>query len=114
MPALDVDTGYRAIRIDNVEHTGKINDRIIAEIKESRFLVADFSGQRGGAYFEVGFAMALGLPVIWTCREDEIDKVHFDTRQYNHIVWKTPGELHEKLAVRIRATVGRRGGLSRP
>ena len=114
MPALDVDTGYRAIRIDNVEHTGKIDDRIIAEIKESRFLVADFTGQRGGVYFEVGFAMGLGLPVIWTCREDEIGKVHFDTRQYNHIVWKTPGDLREKLAVRIRATVGRRGGLSRP
>jgi len=105
-PAIEVETGFRSIRVDAVEHTGKIDDRIIAEIKESRFLIADFTGHRGGVYFEAGFAMGMGLPVIWACREDEFNKVHFDTRQYNHIVWKEPNELREKLALRIRATVG--------
>jgi len=105
-PAIEDEAGFKSIRIDAVEHTDKIDDRIIAEIKESRFLVADFTGQRGGVYFEAGFAMGMGLPVIWACKDSEIDKVHFDTRQYNHIVWKEPGELREKLALRIRATVG--------
>jgi len=105
-PAIEEDAGFKAIRIDAVEHTGKIDDRIIAEIRESRFLVADFTGHRGGVYFEAGYAMGMGLPVIWTCKAAEITNAHFDTRQYNHIVWNDPAELREKLALRIRATVG--------
>ncbi len=50
--------------------------------------------------------MGLGLPVIWTCKSPDIASAHFDTRQYNHIVWTEPGELREKLALRIRATIG--------
>jgi hypothetical protein len=43
--------------------------------------------------------------VIWTCREDDISNVHFDTRQYPHLVWSTPGDLRVKLADRVRALV---------
>jgi len=97
--------GYDPIRIDQVEHAGKIDDRIVAEIRSSSLLVADFTGQRGGVYFEAGFALGLGIPVIWTCRDTDIDKLHFDTRQYNHIVWNADRlhDLAEKLAYRIRA-----------
>ena len=56
-------------------------------------------------YFEAGFAMGLGRPVIWTCRKDDIDNAHFDTRQYNHIVWENEKELYEKLKNRIEATI---------
>jgi hypothetical protein len=105
-PALEDDCGYRSIRVDTVEHLGKIDDRIIAEIRESRFVVADFTGQRGGVYYESGFAAGLGLPVIWLCREDDIHEVHFDTRQFNHIVWQGPSDLREKLSNRIRAVIG--------
>ncbi len=105
-PAIEEDAGFKSIRVDAVEHTGKIDDRIIAEIRESRFLVADFTGHRGGVYFEAGYAMGMGLPVIWACKSADIASAHFDTRQYNHIVWNEPGELRDKLALRIRATVG--------
>jgi hypothetical protein len=108
-PAI-TDAGYKPLRIDNVEHIDKIDDRIIAEIRRSRFVVADFTSEpekpRGGVYYEAGFAHGLNIPVIWTCREDFIGQIHFDTRQFNHIVWKTPQELREKLAVRIAAAIG--------
>jgi len=46
------ETGYDSQRIDDQEFTGKIDDQIIAEIRRSRFLVADFTqgddGARGG------------------------------------------------------------------
>ena len=103
-----VDRGFDPVRIDLKEHNEKICDRIIAEIRSSGLLVADFTGQRGGVYFEAGFAMGLGIPVIWTCREDDVGKLHFDTRQYNHIVWKTPSELKKKLLNRIKATLPKR------
>jgi len=103
-PALE-ENGYVPMRIDAVQHNEKIDDRIIAEIRRSGLLVADVTGQRGGVYFEAGFAMGLGIPVIWTCRDDEIANVHFDTRQYNHVVWSTPSDLREKLNLRIQASL---------
>lgn len=98
-------TGYQALRIDLKEHNEKICDSIIAEIRKSRFLVADFTGHRGGVYYEAGFAKGLGMEVIWTCRETDLEKTHFDTRQYNHIVWKDEKDLLEKLKRRIEATI---------
>lgn len=108
-PAI-VDAGYEAMRIDGKDHNNKIDDEIIAEIRRSRFMVADFTqgevGARGGVYYEAGFAHGLNMPVIFCCRKDAIEKVHFDTRQYNHIVWEKPQELRDALSRRISATIG--------
>lgn len=108
-PAIS-DSGYEAMRIDRKEHNNRIDDEIIAEIRRSRFLVADFSqgedGARGGVYYEAGFAHGLGIPVIFTCRQDDLNQVHFDTRQFNHIVWETAKDLKGKLVNRIAATIG--------
>ena len=99
------DTGIEALRVDRIHHNEKICDKMLAEIRLAQFVVADFTLQRAGVYFEAGFAMGLGRPVICTCRKDDFEHVHFDTRQYNHIVWETPAELRTKLADRIRATI---------
>lgn len=103
-PALEK-TGYHAIRIDIIEYSEKICDKIIAEIRKSGLLVADFTGHRQGVYFEAGFAMGLKIPVIFTCHKDEIKNAHFDTRQYNHIVWENDADLKERLVNRIEATL---------
>jgi hypothetical protein len=100
------EAGYIPRRIDRVETTGKIDDEILSEIRKSRFLVADFTGQRQSVYFEAGFALGLGRTVIWTCQEEEIADLRFDTRQYAHIPWNTPEELRERLRRRIEAVVG--------
>ena len=101
------ETGYEPIRIDQIEHNNKIDDEIVAEIRKSGLLVADFTGNRGGVYFESGFALGLGIPVIWTCNENDIDNVHFDTNHYNHIVWENEQDLKRKLINRINATLPR-------
>jgi len=99
------DVNLEAIRIDRIHHNEKICDKIIAEIRDCGVVIADFSGHRQGVYFEAGFALGLGKPVIWCCRKSDLDDAHFDTRQYNHLVWSTPDELREKLRERLRATV---------
>jgi nucleoside 2-deoxyribosyltransferase len=108
-PALSA-TGYKPIRIDKKEHNNKIDDEIIAEIRRSRFLVADFTCEpknvRGGVYYEAGFAQGLGIPVIWTCKDMSINDLHFDTRQYAHIVWKDTTDLFSQLKNRIGSTIG--------
>ena len=61
---------------------------------------------RGGVYFEAGFALGLGLQVIWVCRQDQVELMHFDTRQYNHIAWSDPDDLYKRLKNRIVALLG--------
>jgi len=108
-PAIQ-NSGYEPFRVDEAEDAGRIDDRIIAEIRRSRFVVADFThgetGARGGVYYEAGFAHGLGRTVIFTCRKNLIEKLHFDIRQYNHIVWEAPEDLRIKLANRISAVIG--------
>ncbi|MCU0614814.1 MAG: hypothetical protein MUD09_06975 [Desulfobacterales bacterium] len=101
------DAGYKAYRIDKEDHIERIDAKIISEIQNSRFLVADVTGQKQGVYFEAGYAFGLKIPVIWTVRKDEIEKVHFDTRQYRHILWDTPDDLRENLCNLICAVIGR-------
>lgn len=103
-PAL-VSAGWRPLRMDRLQHNERIDDKIISEIRRSGLLVADFTGQRAGVYFEAGFAQGLGIPVIWTVTESELASVHFDTRQYNHIVWSNPEELRERLYDRVMASI---------
>jgi len=101
--------GFEPLRIDQKQHNNKIDDEIVAAIRRSKFLVADLTNHRGGVYFEAGFAMGLSLPVIWTCRHDYLKETHFDTRQYNFIVWtedRLP-DLEKALQNRIEATIGR-------
>lgn len=91
---------------DQLIPTGKtINDEIIAGIKMSRFMIADFTKHRNGVYFEAGFARGLGMEVIYTCSKEDIDNAHFDTRQYQHILWTNSEELKEQLTFRIKALI---------
>jgi hypothetical protein len=50
------ESGYEPLRIDGKQHNGKIDDEIMASIRASRFVVSDFTGNRGGVYYEAGFA----------------------------------------------------------
>jgi hypothetical protein len=115
-PAIEL-VGYVPFRIDRLEHNDKIDDKIIAEIRRSRFMIANFTcgkfvvdnikraEARGGVYYEAGFAQGLNMPLIWTVRADCINHVHFDTRQFSHIVWDDAEDLKIKLINRIRATI---------
>lgn len=98
--------GYEPLRIDSKQHNGKIDDEIMASIRASRFVVSDFTGNRGGVYYEAGFAHGLGLPVIFMCREG--DALHFDVRQYNTIFWSADKLQDAKIGLknRILATLG--------
>ena len=104
-PALKGDCQLDPVRLDLVHHNEKICDRILAEIRQAHFVVADFTGHRGGVYFEAGFALGLGRPAIWTCPDDHLGAAHFDTRQYNHIAWSQPADLRVKLRDRVKATI---------
>lgn len=100
--------GYHPFRVDNREHNDDITDEILAGIRTSRFVLADFTGQRNGVYYEAGFAAGLGKPVVRTVREDETNDLHFDTRQLNHIRWRADAQpaFARAITARIVATIG--------
>ncbi len=106
-PAIE-STGFRAYRVDAEPHLERIDTKIISEIKNSRFIVADVTQQKAGVYYEAGFAHGLGLPVIWCVNKEDLDNVHFDTRQYNHILWETEEDLKQQLQNYILATIGKK------
>lgn len=106
--AIESDCGFAANRVDRTAHNDNITDRIIAGIRSAEFVVADFTLQRQGVYYEAGFAEGLGRTVIRTCRNDDFANLHFDTRQFFHLKWSTPADLRILLADHIRATIGTR------
>ncbi|MBN1361512.1 MAG: hypothetical protein JW993_13020 [Sedimentisphaerales bacterium] len=100
--------GYTPYRVDEDLHSENIVFKIMTEIKNSRFVVADVTEQKNGVYFEAGYGLGLGLPVIWSVRDDDTGNVHFDAAQYKQIRWKSAEELKEKLLDHISAIIGRR------
>lgn len=111
------DAGYEPVRVDKTEHVNRIDDEIISQIRRSRFMVADFTGQRQGVYFEAGMMMGLGRNVIWMCQKKEIEaqQPHFDVRQYNFITWEqeTLPDARKRLTDRIGAVEGQGPGKPR-
>jgi nucleoside 2-deoxyribosyltransferase len=96
--------GWVPIIIDREEFTDKVDDEIVARIRQCRFVVADMTNQRQNVYFEAGYAEGLGKPIVWSCRQDQLEGLHFDVRQYNFIGWR-PDALNE-LSERVKNRIG--------
>jgi hypothetical protein len=104
-PAVEKDCKFMVNRVDRRPHNEDITDRIRIGIRAAQLVVADFTLQRQGVYYEAGLAEGLGRTVIRCCRSDDFDNLHFDTRQFFHLKWETPTDLRKQLADHIRATV---------
>lgn len=107
--------GYEALRVDVRPKTGDIPARILAEIRNSSFIIADFTLQNRGVYFEAGFAEGIEKPIIFTCRKDcfnlsskkDTHRPHFDLRNRYFILWSDPQELYQVLVDRVGGFFGR-------
>jgi nucleoside 2-deoxyribosyltransferase len=98
--------GYNPLRVDEHQHNNKIDFEIIILIEKSAFLVADLTGDRGGVYYEAGYAKGLGIQVIYSVNRKELELVHFDIEHENLIIWNNKEEYSQKLEKRIRGTFG--------
>lgn len=95
-------TGNIAYFLDKTAHNDNIAKVMLKEICGCKFLVADFTHQNCGVYYEAGYATALGKTVIHLCREDDFDNVHFDIKQTQFVIWKDEQDLAEKLRTQIQ------------
>lgn len=103
------ESGYSVAVIDEKEHNNQIVPEIFYEIERSKFVVVDVTYPNYGAYYEAGYAQALGKQVIICCREaefhDKSTRPHFDISQKSMVVWKDEADLVQRLKRRIEATV---------
>ncbi|MDR4504906.1 MAG: nucleoside 2-deoxyribosyltransferase [Candidatus Scalindua sp.] len=99
--------GFEANLVSDERHNNDISHKIISDIKQSKFIIADFTDQNNGVYFEAGFAMGESKEVIRLIKKDQLKELHFDIRQFNHITWEMDKweELKEDLINQIKATI---------
>jgi len=91
-----------AIRIDKEAPLEGLVDRIKEEISKANFVVADLTDERPSCYFEVGYADALQLPIIYIASKQSVmapgtdTHIHFDI--HKNINWFTNHqELKDKI-----------------
>jgi hypothetical protein len=89
----------QALRIDEIQDSGKITDQVLESIASSRYILADLSGERPNCYYEAGFAHALGKELILSIRK--ADRIHFDLAGYRFIQWETEADFRRKLIERF-------------
>jgi hypothetical protein len=100
-------TGFEPYIIDekDIDSDKTINDEIIAGLRKSKFVVADFTMHKNGVYFEAGFAVGQGKQVIYTCKAEDFAKAHFDIKPLQHIIYKDEFELQSRLVAKIEAWI---------
>lgn len=91
----------KAIRIDEIQDSGKITDQMLEQIASSKYVFADLTGERPNCYYECGFAHALGKELILTVKRNQ--NIHFDLATYRFITWKTEADLRRKLRERLKS-----------
>lgn len=91
----------KAIRADDIEHEGKITDRVMDEIRNSEYLLGDLTGERPNVYYEVGYAHALKRSVI--LYKEKGSDVHFDLADYNCPEYNGLRDLRQQLTNRLES-----------
>lgn len=70
-------------------------------IADSKLIIADLTGQSPEVYFAAGYALGLGIPVIWTVNSSNADKLFVCTKDIRPIVWDSAEELEVILQQRL-------------
>jgi nucleoside 2-deoxyribosyltransferase len=109
--------GVSLRRVDRIEHNDDIDDKIILEIEQADFVIADLTYARPSVYFEAGYAQGRPVPVVYTARKDHFRprhddsygnfRVHFDLQMRNIIAWAGPADAMflKRLKTRVSKVI---------
>lgn len=107
-PALS-EVGFRSVDLRDVSRAGVIDNIMRAQIRDSRFVIADLTHDNSGAYWEAGYAEGLGKPVIYICEASKFDQhqTHFDTNHCTTIMWEDskPNDFVQELVATLQRSI---------
>jgi len=92
--------GIRAVRADDIRHSGLVIDVVYDLIATSEFLIADLSWERQNVYWETGVARGLKKQPILVCRQGT--KLHFNLAGNNVLEYRNCTELKRLLIDRLK------------
>lgn len=93
-----------ALRSKDFDFNDEVIKNIQFQIDRSRFVIADFTDNRPGVYYEAGYATGRNIPVVYCCKESDKVNIHFDIDHFNFIFWSDLEGLRSDLIKRITNT----------
>lgn len=105
-PASD-EIGAACIRVDKDDFSGDIVERIKKHIEESIAVIADLSESRPNVLYELGYAHALGKPVVHIT-STSTSELPFDVRNWSTLKYEVgrTHKLREILSTRLKSILG--------
>ncbi len=95
-----VDEKYSCSRVDEDSNVPRILPEILSRIYGCAFVIVDLTDEKLNVYYELGYAEALGKPLIVTAKEGT--QLPFDVKDIPVIFWKNQTGLRDQLTKRIR------------
>jgi len=101
--------GGKCIRLDDIRPAGPITNRLLQEIQAATLCVADVTGNIPNVMWEVGYAMALGIPIILITQK--ISELPFDIKDMQSLPYerdqlsRTLGQPLQKMILDTIQTV---------
>lgn len=89
-------------RVDDQNfHEASIFQRIVNQISQADFIIADMSGKNANVFYEVGYAHALDKPTILLT--NNAADIPFDLKHFPHLVYERNqiSDLREKLTKKV-------------
>jgi hypothetical protein len=106
------DAGLEPYRVDTKPHVSVPVENIEAGIKDSDACLADISTDNPNVWYELGFAVAHGKPVVIVCSQDRTGDLPFDVQHRNVMRYcDSPHDLRglrENVSTRIKEVSGER------
>lgn len=96
--------GVKWARTDQEPTTNRIYQRIVSGIRRAAWVIADVTVPTLNVYYELGYAEALGKPIIVVAKEDTT--LPFDTRDIPTTLFRNQTRLKAALRERMDSLMG--------
>jgi hypothetical protein len=111
VPAIE-NAGLKAYRVDRDPTVTILVDAIETRIRDARACLADITTDNPNVWFELGYALACGKPLVMICSSARSTKFPFDV-QHRHIISYTTDSTSDFAKLRAEITERLQGALAK-